>query len=290
MQRKLTIGAVTVSAPAGLFMLIFFVAPVVLIVVYSFSTAGYYAVSGPLTFSNFTRALDLHIDRQLAWHSLEVAFFTSTITTVLTIAVSYWLRYAPPARRSVVLFLLLITMFASYLVRIYAWRSILGPTGLINVALESLGLIHRPLGFLVFSRFAVVVTQIHWFFPYVLLVTYGGFGPLGPSLLESAQDLGAGPVTRFRQVVLPLIAMPVTTAFMFCFVLSASDYITPQMIGGTNGSLLGDQISISFIQTGDFALGSATAILMLVGFALIYCFLLAALKVAKLDRIQWGNS
>ena len=89
------------------------------------------------------------------------------------------------------LFLITGTLFASYLVRIYAWRTILGANGLLNTGLETLGLIDDPLGFLLYNRFAVTVALVHIFLPYVVLVLYAGFRPISPALLEAAQDLGA---------------------------------------------------------------------------------------------------
>ena len=107
-----------------------------------------------------------------------------------------------------VLFLITATLFASYLVRIYAWRTILGENGLLNSGLERLGLIDEPLGFLLYSRFAVTVALVHIFLPYVVLVLFAGFRPIAPGLLEAAQDLGANALTRWRKVILPLIAAP----------------------------------------------------------------------------------
>ena len=140
------------------------------------------------------------------------------------------------------LFLITATLFASYLVRIYAWRTILGENGLLNSGLRGLGLIDDPLGFLLFNRFAVTVALVHIFLPYVVLVLYAGFRPISPALLEGAQDLGGGVVTRWRKVVLPLIAAPAVTSFLFVFILSASDYVTPQFLGGTSGAMLGRRI------------------------------------------------
>ena len=112
------------------------------------------------------------------------------------------------------LFLITATFFASYLVRIYAWRSILGENGLLNSGLNRLGVIDEPLGFLLYNRFSVTVALVHIFLPYVVLVLYAGFRPVSPALVEAAQDLGANAPTRWRRVILPLVAAPAATAFM----------------------------------------------------------------------------
>ena len=115
----------------------------------------------------------------------------------------------------------------------------LGRNGAINRGLEAIGIIDEPLDFLLYNRFAVTIALVHIFLPYVVLVLYAGLAPLQPSYLETAQDLGAGRLQRWRRVVLPLVAAPAVSAFLFVFVLSAADYVTPQLLGGTNGVMLG---------------------------------------------------
>jgi spermidine/putrescine transport system permease protein len=159
---------------------------------------------------------------------------------------------------------------------------------MLNRALEQVGIIDAPLGFLIFNRFAVVLALVHIFVPYVVLVLLAGFGPLTPALLEAAQDLGAGAVNRWRRVILPLIAAPAMTAFVFVFILSASDYVTPQFLGGTNGVMLGVQIRTQFTSLGDWPLGAAVSFLMLIGFVLVWALTALALRLLRLDRVRWA--
>lgn len=287
--RRLSIGPLAVSTPAAIGMLVFFAAPLVALVVYSFLTAGIYSVSGPLTLDNYSAAFSDSVNRVLARNSLIIGLLAATVSVAVGLAIAYWLRYAAGRWRTLVLFLIMATLFASYLVRIYAWRSILGERGLLNSGLQSLGLIDEPLGFLLYNRFAVTVALVHIFLPYVVLVLYAGFQPLTGSILEAAQDLGANAVTRWRKVILPLIAAPAMSAFLFVFVLSSSDYVTPQLLGGTNGSLLGVQVQVAFKGVGNFALGAATALIMLVAFVVLYALTALALRVARLDRIRWST-
>jgi spermidine/putrescine transport system permease protein len=201
--------------------------------------------------------------------------------------IAYWLRYASGRRRSIVLFLIVASFLASYLVRIYAWRSILGSNGLINSGLGELGLVDDPLDIFLYNRFAVTVALVHIYLPYVVLVLYAGLSPLQPAYLETAQDLGAGRLQRWRRVVLPLIAAPAASAFLFVFVLSASDYVTPQFLGGKTGVLLGVQVQVSFVGTGDYAFGAAIAFAMLAGFLACYFLIALGLRLAKLDRLRF---
>jgi spermidine/putrescine transport system permease protein len=119
-------------------------------------------------------------------------------------------------------------------------------------------------------------------------VLYAGLAPLQPSYLETAQDLGAGRLQRWRRVVLPLVAAPAVSSFLFVFVLSAADYVTPQLLGGTNGVMLGVQVQVAFIGTGDFAYGAAIAFAMLAGFLVCYALITLGLRLTKLDKIRFA--
>jgi spermidine/putrescine transport system permease protein len=268
-------------------MLIFFVAPLVTFAVYSFLTAGLFSVSGPATLANYHDAIHSPINGTLARNSLIVGLLAAGVSVAVGLPIAYWLRYAAGRLRVFVLFLITATLFASYLVRIYAWRSILGDNGLLNEGLRRLGLIDHPLGFLLYNRFSVTVALVHIFLPYVVLVLFAGFGPITPAFLEAAQDLGASAAARWRRVVLPLIAAPAASVFLFVFVLSAGDYVTPQLIGGTNGLMLGVQIQANLTTVGNWPLGAATAFLMLVAFVLCYGLTTLGLRVARLNRIRF---
>jgi spermidine/putrescine transport system permease protein len=286
-RRRLRAGPLSLTAPATLGMLVFFVAPLVTFVVYSFLTAGIFSVSGPLTLSNYTDAIRAPASGRLAMNSFVVGILAAGVSLAVALPIAYWLRYHAGSLRIFVLFLITATLFASYLVRIYAWRSILGENGLLNDGLERLGVIGQPLGFLLYSRFAITVALVHIFLPYVVLVLYAGFAPMSPSLLESAQDLGANALTRWRRVVLPLIAAPAMSAFLFVFVLSASDYVTPQFLGASRDVMLGVQIQANFKGVGNWPLGAAQSLLMLAAFVVCYGLCALGLRLRRLDRIRW---
>lgn len=279
------VGPLTLSMPALAGMLLFFAAPMALFFVYSFLTAGLYSVSGPLTIESYRDAIDSDFNHALARNSFIIGLAAAIVTVCVATPVAYWLRYCAGRWRMPVLFLITASMFASYLVRIYAWRSILGSNGLLNSGLDRLGLIDHPLGFLLYSRFAVTIALVHIFVPYVVLVIYAGFGPIPSALLEVGRDLGAGAIQRWRRIILPLIAAPAASSLLFVFVLSAADYVTPQFLGGANGLMLGVQIQTSFISTGNWPLGAALSFLMLAAFLGCYAIVALALRLWKLDRI-----
>ncbi len=286
-RRELRLGPVALTLPALLALLVFFVAPLVTFFVYSFLTTGLFSVSGPLTLDAYDKAVSSGVNGQLAVNSFVIGICAAAVTVAVGLPIAYWLRYCAGRWQVPVFFLITATLFASYLVRIYAWRTILGENGLLNSGLQRLGIIDEPLGFLLYSRLAVTVALVHIFLPYVVLVLFAGFRPISPEYLDAAQDLGAGAFNRWRRVILPLIAAPAATSFLFVFILSAADYVTPQFLGGVDGSMLGVRIQQALIGTGDWPLGAALAFLMLAAFMTCYLLTAAGLRLTKLDRIRF---
>jgi spermidine/putrescine transport system permease protein len=286
-SRRARPGPGFLVLPAALGLLLLFAAPLGTFFLYSFLTNSLYEVSAPFTLDAYRDALTTDVNRTLAVNSLVVGFASATATIAVGLPIAYWLRFAAGRLQLLVLFLITATLFASYLVRIFAWQSILGGNGLLNSGLRRLGIIDEPLGFLLYNRFAVTVALVHIFLPYVILVLYAGFRPISPALVEAAQDLGANALTRWRRVILPLMAAPASAAFLLVFVLSASDYVTPQFVGGTDGALLGVRIQAALTGVGNWPLGAALSFLMLGAFLLCYLLSAIALRIVRLDRIRF---
>jgi spermidine/putrescine transport system permease protein len=231
-------------------------------------------------------ALQRKATTSLGENSLVIGLSTATACLLAGIPIAYWLRYYARRWGNVVLFLITASMFASYLVRIYAWRSILGEHGLLNDGLMAMGVIHQPLQFLLYNRLAVVLALVHIFLPYVVLVLYAGMRPIRPEYFEAARDLGANAVKRWTRVVLPLIAPQLGTSWIFVFILSAGDYVTPQFLGGTDGSMIGVLVQQDFNVNGNWAGGAAISLLMLLAFAGAYLVMMGALRITGLSRVQ----
>jgi spermidine/putrescine transport system permease protein len=277
------------TLPAVAWLLAFFATPLIVFAVYSVLTNELYAVGLPLTLDGYEAAVTSDLNRTLARNSVEVGLSTALVTVVVGMPIAFWLRFVARRSRLAVLFLITASMFASYLVRIYAWRTVLGSRGLINSALERIGLIDQPLGFLLYSRFAVIVAFVHIFLPYVVLVLYAGMGPLAEGLLEAAQDLGAGSSLLWRRVIVPIMAAPAFSAGVFVFILSAADYVTPQFLGGKDGVTLGVQIQQNFIGVGNWPLAAATSFLMLLAFVAVFAIGSFTLRRLRLDDVKLGG-
>ncbi len=278
---------VAITFPVALIFFIFLLVPLGIFAFYSFLTAKLFSVSLPLTLDGYGRAISTTLNWQLAANSAMIGLLGASVSVLVALPVAYWLRYQAGRLELPLLFVITASMFASYLVRIYAWRTILGGNGIINQTLIAAGIINEPLGFLLYNWLSVTVALVHIFLPYVVLVLYAGFRPIEPALLEAAQDLGASAPQRWRRVILPLISAPALTSFLFVYVLSASDYVTPQLIGGTGGQMLGVQIQSNFKAVGDWPQGAALSMLMIAGF-LICChgafFALRSMRRASFRR------
>jgi spermidine/putrescine transport system permease protein len=272
-------------------LLIFFAIPVAVFLVYSFLTGATFSftASTPFTIQNYVDVFQAPSTGSLIVNSAIVGFSVGVVCLLIGVPFAYWVRYHGGRLQRLVLLAVIAAMFASYLVRIYAWRTMLGTDGLINSALESLGAIDKPLGFLVFSRFAVVVAIVHILLPFVILILYAGFRPLEPRYFEASEDLGASAVQRWRRVVLPLIAVPMMSAFMLCFVVASADYVTPQFLGGPHSSMVGVQIQNYFKAQGDYPLGAALAIVVVLGYLAVQAVILLAMRLLGVRRVEWGT-
>lgn len=290
-RQRIRLGPIALTLPAVAGIALLFLAPFATFVVYSFLTAGYlpFQADLPLTLDAYEKLVTSDVNRKLAANSAWTGLLAAGATVVIALPVAYWLRYAAGSKRNLVLFLITATMFASYLVRIYAWRSMLGQNGVVNSALLTLGVLDEPLGFILFNRFAVTVALIHIFLPYVVLLLYAALLPVKPDLLESAQDLGAGIVRRWTRVLLPLVAAPAGTAFVFVFILSAADYVTPQFLGGTSGVMLGVRIQEAFLKTGNWPAGAAGALAMLIAFLILYLLVALGMRLLGLRSIRFAS-
>lgn len=184
------------------------------------------------------------------------------ICLVIAFPIAWFVWRQRPDRRYLLLLLIVLPLFMSYIVKLYTMRSILGLNGLLNQALLGLGILAKPTTVLLFNQTAVLATLAVLFLPFVVLPVFLSLERVPPSLLQASADLGASPLTTFRHVVLPL-ALPGTIAgALFAFVLSLGDYITPQMVGGTSGFTFGRVIWSQFGMAYNWPLGAALGVVL----------------------------
>jgi spermidine/putrescine transport system permease protein len=269
--------------PAAAFYAVFFLVPLGLLVVYSFYVVDQekLQIRPAFTFDNFRAAGTAGLYLELIVRTIVLGLVVAVVVVALAYLAAYVATFTFPRYRELLLFLILASIFGGYLVRIYAWRTILGEHGLVNSLLISSGLIGKPLEFLIFSRFAVLVTLVNFLLPFGVLPLYGAMQNVPRDSLEAARDLGAGPVSVFRTVLLPLTSTGLKVAFAFAFVLSAGDYVTPALVGGTSGLMIGNVIADQFGVAFNWPLGAALAIVTLLVTLAVFWLLAALLKVAS---------
>lgn len=254
------------SVPPLLWLLLFFAAPLVLMGAMSFREdigRSLFDFSKPTLDQYATVFGELSFLRLLGLSAL-MAFGVGVAATALAFPIAYFLTFRAGRRAGFYLVLLLVPFWTSYLLRVMAWKLILGSEGVLNSFLQWTGAIHSPLDFLLYNRGTVVVTLIYVWIPFAVLPIYAAMGRIERPLLEAAADLGAGPWTRFARVTLPLAMPGAVAAFFMVFIPTVGEYVTPLLVGGSSGSMYGNLVQDFFTKAADWPLGAALAIVMLV--------------------------
>jgi spermidine/putrescine transport system permease protein len=248
----------------------FFILPTLVFFVYSFLTSRYYRVEWLFTLHNYLSTFTTPVYIQSMLNSLSIGLTAGAFTVLVSYPLAYFLAFRMKRGRNLILFLVVISLLGSYLVRVYAWKTILGREGVINTLLLGLGIIHEPLLILLYSRLAVIITLVHVFLPFTILPILSCLQNIPVELIEAGRDLGCSPFQAFRKITLPLSMTGVISGFGYTFILSAADYITPQLVGGTSGGMIGLSITNQFIKVGNLGLGAALSFTLLA--ALILCY------------------
>jgi spermidine/putrescine transport system permease protein len=202
--------------------------------------------------------------------------------TILAYPIAYFLAFRAGDRAPLFLFLLLVPFAVSFLLRVMAWRLMLGTNGAINSFLEWLGVIHDPLDLLIYSRAAVVITLVYVWIPFAALPIYAAMGRIDRRQLEAAADLGAGPWSRFWRVTVPLSLPGAAASFFMVFIPSIGEYVTPRLVGGSETYMYGQLIQDLFGRAASWASGSAAAVIMLL---LTVLLVLLATRIIDLRRL-----
>ena len=245
--------------------------PIFTLVIYSFWTQDYVTVDKTFTLLNYETFFDKWIYGKLLLRSIWMSATVTLITILLAYPIAYFLAFR--VKKNIMTWLILINLpfWTSYLLRVLAWKIMLGNNGVINSTLEGLGFIQEPLEFLLYSRFAVVLTLSHAWLAFAILPIYVSLEKIDRSLLEAAADLGDGPVRRFLRVPLPLSMPGVIAAAVIEFIPTVGDYITPVMVGGPRGIMIGQIIAAQFGAANNWPLGAALTIIMAITITILAC-------------------
>jgi spermidine/putrescine transport system permease protein len=268
-------------AAPSLWLALFFVAPLALMALYSLRPdmqGGLFAWGWRPSLTQYQTILEGGTYLPLLWVSIRVAFGVAFAATLLGYPLAYFLVFRSGLRAPLLLTLLILPFWTSYLLRIIAWKVILGSNGLINSLLMHLNLVEQPVPILIYSRLAVVVTLVYVWLPFVALPIYAALQRIDPALLEAATILGAPRWVAFLRVTFPLSLPGVVAGFFMVFIPTVGEFVTPLLVGGSRGALYGNLIEIFFGDGINWPLGSAMAFIMLLG-----VFVLAGLVARMVD-------
>ena len=256
-------------APTAILMAITMLAPLAIIVVYSLLTRGAYGgVELPWTLENFARLWDPVYGLILA-RSFWIAALATALCLILGFPLAMFIARSGP-RKNLYLSLVILPFWTSFLIRTYAWMFILRDTGILNSALQALGIIREPLP-LLYNDGAVILGLVYGFLPFMVLPLYATLERLDPSLLEAAADLGARPWDTLRRVTLPLCASGIRAGAILVFVPCLGTYLTSDLLGGSKTVLIGNLVQNQFTASRDWPFGAAVSLaLMAVAMLLLF--------------------
>jgi len=277
MDRRRTFWGLVL--PPGLWLVAFLLVPLTLMAAFSSrgDMRGGILRAWTPTAEQYQVLLETGSYTRLLAVSAGMALLVAVIATLLAYPIAYFLAFRAGRRAPTYLLLLLIPFWTSYLLRVMAWKLILGSGGALNSLLIGLGLIVEPLRFFFYNRGAVVLTLIYVWIPFAALPIYAALLRVEPSIMEAAFDLGATPLRRLQRIVLPLSLPGLVASFFLVFIPTVGEYVTPLLIGGSSGSMYGNIIQDFFTKAGNWPLGSALAMVMLV--ATLLAVVLAAVLV-----------
>jgi spermidine/putrescine transport system permease protein len=270
----------TLLSPTMIIMVAALAAPLILLAVYSFWTQDGFALDTHFTLDRYRELMDRDAYRELFYRSLRVSGLVTFVTVLLGYPMAYFVAFRAERTKFLWLIALTIPFWTSYLLRVFAWKLILGYNGVINSGLMQLGIIHQPLEFLLYNTTAVVVTLAHAWAAFAILPIYVSLEKIDRSLLEAAADLGDGPIRRFFRITLPLSMPGVLGAAVLIFVPTTGDYVTPALVGGTQGMMIANVIAVQFIKIGNWPLGAALALSSMAAVGVITLLTVQAIRLA----------
>jgi spermidine/putrescine transport system permease protein len=276
LNRSETLRGYLLMSPTLLILTLGIVIPFVILLVMSFWTRQGFGFDTTFVTDNYQRVWSEPIFGAL----LQRSFWISGIATIATVILCYPMAYyvAFHVHRNKMMWIILMTLpfWTSYLLRVFAWKVILGYEGVINSGLMTAGFIEAPLSFLLYSQTAVIITLAHAWAAFAILPLYVSLEKIDKSLLEAATDLGDGPIARFFRITLPLSMPGIIAATFLIFIPTTGDYITPALLGGPDGAMIGNFIQIQFGAVNNWPMGATLSIVLMLwiaAIALVFLFL-----------------
>ena len=257
---------------------IFLLLPYALMFAHSFWTVRDSFIVRDWTLQNYAKLFQNPIYAQVLFRSMRIAAGVTLLSLLLGYPVAYYMSFHAGIRKDLLYQLVIVPLWVSYLVRGYAWKTILGSEGVLNGFLQYLHITHAPVSFFLYSPFAVVLMLTHIYTPFVFLPLYASLEHIPRNLIEASHDLGATPRATFFRVVLPLSLPGLLAGATFAFVLTLGDFLAPQLVGGPTSIMIANIVQSLFGTAYDWPLGAAISVLIL---ALTVSLLILAGRLEK---------
>ncbi|WP_162841758.1 ABC transporter permease [Ancylobacter rudongensis] len=277
-RRRTSLTALLPTAgllPLVLWQIVFFVVPVALIVGLSVWRRENYRLIPDFTFNNYAAILA----RPAIWRALllsaETAAFVTVVCAVLAYPVAYFIAKKAGRWRGLLLVAVIAPFWVSIVMRVAAWRLLLGERGVINQMIMALGLTDEPLSFLLYSPVSTAIGLIYAYLPLYVLPLYAAISNIHDSWIDAAMDLNASPARTFFEVILPLSAPGLVVGAVFCFVFGLGEFVTPALLGGGKQLMFSQVIQDEFQRRLDWPSGAAMAVVLLV---LVFASLALSMK------------
>jgi spermidine/putrescine transport system permease protein len=259
--------------PSMLWLLVFAILPVLLLICLSLWTATIFGIEQTWTLANYQAIVADSVYASIMLRTLRIAAVATLLSLLFSYPLAMFLVSLKGRTRSVFLLLMFLPFWSSYVVRSFLWLPVLGRAGLINQILRALGITSEPLEWLLFNEGAVYVGLIYVYTLFMVLPIFLSLDRIEPSLIEAARDLGGRPHQIFFRVVWPLSLPGVWSGCVMVFLISVGAYVTPQLLGGTSGTMIGNVIAGQFLNTNNWPLGAALSIALIVMVAFLFAII-----------------
>jgi spermidine/putrescine transport system permease protein len=268
--------------PMGVLLAAFFLVPLTIMILYSFWRAEGFNIVRAWTLENYVKFFTLPAYTKVLFRT----HVTSAVVTVMALMAGYpfayfLVRYVSRRWQRLLLVLVILPFWTSYLLRVYAWMSILGDRGIVNQALMFLGIIDEPIRVFLYNKYAVVIVFLYLYLPFAIITIYASLEKFDFTQMHAAADLGATPWQAFRHVLLPQTKAGVITAFIFIFIPMLGEYITPKLVGGTDAFMIANLV-VNLFRGFQFPQGSAITFVVTL---CVIVFLIASQKYLRLEEL-----
>ncbi|MGJ3253348.1 MAG: ABC transporter permease [Elainellaceae cyanobacterium] len=275
-------GLYATFIPPLMWMTVLYFVPIALLISYSFWRLEVFDIVKDFSLENFKTIATNASYRTVIARTVATALGVTFIDIAIAVPLGYFIARQGDRVRLVLTILVILPLWSSYLVRVFAWKIILGYNGVINGMLMALGILQEPSSIFLYNQFSTMLTFVHVWLPFMILPVITAFERLPNDLLEASADLNAKPFTTFRRITLPLVIPGIMAGSINVFSLTMGDFITPSLVGSPSGIMLGNVIASQFGVSYNWPLGSAFALVVML---IVFSGLAIALRWGSLDNI-----